>query len=155
MEFRSKGTRAGSGLGKWALGGVLLAFAMSISANARAGSYLDRAGLLVRQGRNEADYLENRVGNRELAEVVHRMALARLSAAREMAVPKEVTQAHPHILLMLENCERAADAAEIGETDRFVIYQRRARDEEQIFRSIMRQLGFPLEDEKKKKDCPH
>jgi hypothetical protein len=155
MEIRRDAVRAERGPKKWALLSVLIAFAMSLSPDAFAGSYLDRAGLLVRQGRNEADYLENRVGNRELAEVVHRMAIARLSAAREMAVPKEVTQAHPHILLMLENCERAADAAETGETDRFVIYQRRARDEEQIFRSIMRQLGFPLEDEKKKKDCPH
>jgi hypothetical protein len=131
---------------------ALVAFGATLSFDAWAGSYLDRVGLLVRQGRSEADYLEYRVGNRDLAELVHRMAVARLSAARDMAVPKEVTQAHPHILLMLENCERAADAAESGESDRFVIYQRRARDEEQIFRSIMRQLGFPLEDEKKKKD---
>ena len=125
---------------------------MTLSLDAWAGSYLDRVGLLVRQGRSEADYLEYRTGNRDLAELVHRMAVARLAAARDTTVPKEVTQAHPHILLMLENCERAADAAQAGETDRFVIYQRRARDEEQIFRSIMRQLGFPLEDEKKKKD---
>jgi len=131
---------------------ALVVLGMTLSVDAWAGSYLDRAGLLVRQGRSEADYLEYRVGNRELAELVHKMAVARLSAARDMAVPKEVTQAHPHILLMLENCERAADAAEAGESDRFIIYQRRARDEEQIFRSIMRQLGFPLEDEKKKKD---
>ena len=131
---------------------LLVVLGTTTSLDAWAGSYLDRAGLLVRQGRSEADYLEYRVGNRELAELVHRMALARLEAARDMAVPKEVTQAHPHILLMLENCERAADAAQGGETDRFIIYQRRARDEEQIFRSIMRQLGFPLEDEKKKKD---
>jgi hypothetical protein len=131
---------------------ALVVLGTTLSVDAWAGSYLDRAGLLVRQGRSEADYLEYRVGNRELAELVHKMAVARLSAARDMAVPKEVTQAHPHILLMLENCERAADAAEAGESDRFIIYQRRARDEEQIFRSIMRQLGFPLEDEKKKKD---
>jgi hypothetical protein len=130
----------------------MVAFGTTVSFDAWAGSYLDRVGLLVRQGRSEAEYLEYRVGNRDLAELVHKMAIARLAAAREMAVPKEVTQAHPHILLMLENCERAADAAESGESDRFVIYERRARDEEQIFRSIMRQLGFPLEDEKKKKD---
>jgi len=152
MESRRTLDRAFGRRSRRILGGVLMALVTVLSPNAWAGSYLDRAGLLVRQGRSEADYLEYRVGNRELAEVVHKMAIARLSAARDMSVPKEVTQAHPHILLMLENCERAADAAESGETDRFTIYQRRARDEEQIFRSIMRQLGFPLEDEKKKKD---
>ena len=45
---------------------------------------------------------------------------------------------------------RAADAAESGQRNRFVVFQRKARDEEQMFRTIMRQLGFPLEDEKKK-----
>lgn len=117
---------------------------------ARAGTYLDRAGLLVRQSRTEADYLEQRASNKELAELVHKLTLARLEAARTMVIPKEVAQAHPHLLLMLENCERAADAAVSGEQSRFQIYQRRGRDEEQLFRSIMRQLGFALEDEKKK-----
>jgi len=152
MEFRPTPAR---GLEPWRrlLAAVaLVAIGVTLSFDAWAGSYLDRVGLLVRQGRSEADYMEYRVANRDLAELVHRMAVARLSAARDTAVPKEVTQAHPHLLLMLENCERAADAAEAGESDRFVIYQRRARDEEQIFRSIMRQLGFPLEDERKKKD---
>jgi hypothetical protein len=125
--------------------------AISLSTRfARAGSYLDRIGLLVRQARGEADYLEFRLGDKELAELIHKLATARLAAARDMLIPKEVVQAHPHLLLMLENCERAADAAEAGERMRFVTFQRKARDEEQMFRSIMRQLGFPLEDEKKK-----
>jgi len=116
---------------------------------ALAGTYLDRVGILVRQARSEADYLEYRLSDHELARLIHRMTIARLEAARDMSIPKEVTQAHPHLLLMLENCERAADAAESSEGQKFIVYQRRARDEEQIFRSIMRQLGFPLEDEKK------
>ncbi|HVW24041.1 MAG TPA: hypothetical protein VHC69_01655 [Polyangiaceae bacterium] len=117
---------------------------------ARAGSYLDRIGLLVREARGEVDYLEYRLGDKDLAELIHKLATARLAAARDMLIPKEVVQAHPHLLLMLENCERAADAAEAGERMRFVTFQRKARDEEQMFRSIMRQLHFPLEDEKKK-----
>ncbi|HVU00242.1 MAG TPA: hypothetical protein VHE30_00770 [Polyangiaceae bacterium] len=128
-----------------------LALATALLATlAFAGTYLDRAGILVRQARSEADYLEYRLSDKELAVLVHRMTVARLEAARDMGVPKEVIQAHPHLLLMLENCERAADSAEQGEGQKFVVYQRRARDEEQIFRSIMRKLGFPLEDEKKK-----
>lgn len=129
---------------------VVAALALSLTAQAWAGSYLDRASFLVRQARSEMDYLEYRLGNRELAELVHKMATARLAAARDMIVPKEVVQAHPHLLLMLENCERAAEAAETGAPQRFVVYRGRARDEEQIFRSIMRQLNFPLEDERKK-----
>ena len=133
-----------------ALGTLAAAVVFAAPRAAFAGSYLDRAGLLVREARSEADYLEYRLDNKELAELIHKLATARLAFARDMLIPKEVTQSHPHLLLMLENYERAADAGQAGDRTRFVIYQRRARDEEQMFRSIMRQLGFPLEDEKKK-----
>jgi hypothetical protein len=132
------------------LGGAGALLAVTLTRPAWAGSYLDRAFLLLREARSEADYLEYRLENKELAELVRKLATARLASARDMIVPKEVTQAHPHLLLMLENCERAADAAVAGERNRFVVFQRHARDEEQIFRSIMRQLGFPIDDEKKK-----
>ncbi|HEX4338236.1 MAG TPA: hypothetical protein VH062_20165 [Polyangiaceae bacterium] len=134
---------------RWLVRGGAAAFLL-VATTAVAGSYLDRVGLLVRQGRGEIDYLEYRLGDKDLAELIHRLATARLAASRDMLIPKEVVQAHPHMLLMLENCERAADAAEAGERMRFITFQRRSRDEEQMFRSIMRQLGFPLEDEKKK-----
>lgn len=114
-----------------------------------AGTYLDRAELLVRTARSELDYLEARSSNRELAELVQRLALGRLEAARDMFVPKEVTQAHPHLMLFLENCERAADAALHGERGRHVTLARRARDEEEAFRTILRQLGFPLPGERR------
>ena len=130
----------------WAL---VIAVAATFAHPAWAGSYLDRVMLLTRQAKAEAEYLEYRLNNRELAELVHRMAATRLAAARDMSIPKEVTQAHPHLLLMLENYERAADAAADGEARRFVVYQRRARDEEQILRGILRQLGFPMPDEQK------
>lgn len=140
----------GLGRRRFAFAGLVSLAALTFVARAFAGTYLDRAGILVRQARTEIDYLSYRTGDHDLAELVHRMTVARLSAARDMSIPKEVTQAHPHLLLMLENCERAADAAETGAGQRFIIYHRRARDEEEIFRRIMRQFGFPLEDEKKK-----
>ncbi|MBM4363872.1 MAG: hypothetical protein FJ104_14420, partial [Deltaproteobacteria bacterium] len=109
-----------------ALLGVLLA-----SPPALGGTYLDRAELLIRTARTELDYLEARLSNRELAELVQRLAQGRLDAARDMFVPKEVTQAHPHLMLFLENCERAADAALRAERGRYVTLSRRARDEEE------------------------
>ena len=115
-----------------------------VSAPAHAGTYLDRAVLLLKQATEEADYLRARIANRELAEVVHKLAVARLDAARDMPVPSEVTQAHPHLLLVLENYERAANEAAGGRVARFISFQSRARDEEQIFRGILKQLGWPL-----------
>ena len=124
---------------------VMVALATVLAApEAHAGSYLDRAVLLVSQSKEEADYLRARLSDKELAKLVHEQAVARVSAAKNMTVPKEVAQAHPHLLLMLENYERAAEAAVDGSAQRFLVYQRRARQEERVFRGILKQLGWPL-----------
>jgi hypothetical protein len=115
---------------------------------AHAGSYLNRAALLVTQASRESQFLRGRVTDKDLAELVHAVAAARLDAASRMNVPREVVQAHPHLLLTLENYERSADAAVIGENERFLIYQQRARDEEGILRGVLKQLGWALPDMK-------
>jgi hypothetical protein len=130
---------------------LALLITLSIAVPCWAGNYLDRCALIIRQAIEDGEYLQYRLGNRELARYVHKMAEARLEAARDMTIPTEVTQAHPHLLLMLENLERATDAAVDGEADRFVTYYRRAKDEEEIFRGILRQLGFQMPDDSKKK----
>src|SRR5688572_28474781 len=119
-------------------------FVLALAAPAGAGSYLDRSGLLLNQATAESDYLRGKLSDRELARLIHAMAQARVRAATSMTVPKEVAQAHPHLLLVLENHERAADAARVGEAQRFLIYQQRARDEERVFRGILKQLGWPI-----------
>jgi hypothetical protein len=128
---------------------ALALLGVTFACPAWAGSYLDRCALLVAGAAHEADFLQYRVGNRELARVVHQLARARLESARTMEVPREVVQAHPHLLLVLENYERAAEAASAGEAQRFMIYLGRARDEEQVFRSVLEQLGFPLPKKKR------
>lgn len=124
--------------------GSLVAASLSYAFPAWAGSYLDRAALLVTQASSDADYLRARLSDKELARIIHAMAEARVTAATGMAVPKEVAQAHPHLLLVLENYERAAEAAKDGGSQRFLIYQQRARDEERVLRGVLKQLGFPL-----------
>ncbi len=124
-----------------ALGCVLLS-----TGRAWAGTYLNSAALLLSQSSKEGDYLRARIGDKELADLIHKLANARLEAAKGMLVPKEVVQAHPHLLLVLENYERAADAATRGETEKFLVYQQRARDEERTFRGVLRQFGYSLPD---------
>lgn len=125
----------------------LLSFALLFTAlPAFAGSYLDRLALLVNQANHDSDYLRARLSDRELGRVIHTMAEARVKAAGAMVVPKEIAQAHPHLLLVLENHERAAEAAKDGNAQRFLVYQQRARDEERVLRGVLKQLGFPLPD---------
>lgn len=115
-----------------------------LAGRASAGSYLNRAAMLVVQASRESEYLRGRVNDKDLAQLVHHVATARLQAASRMNVPKEVVQAHPHLLLTLENYERSADAAVEGHNERFLIYQQRARDEELILRGVLKQLGWGL-----------
>lgn len=125
------------------LGVVLLA-----SSTAFAGTYLNSAALLLNQGSTEAEYLRARVYDKELADLIHKLANARLEAAKTLLVPKEVVQAHPHLLLTLENYERAADAATRGETEKFLVMHQKARDEDRTFRGVLRQFGYSLPDAK-------
>jgi hypothetical protein len=111
---------------------------------AHAGSYLNRAAMLVVMAGRESKYLRGRVNDKDLASLVHAVAVARLNAASRMNVPKEVVQAHPHLLLTLENYERSALSAVDGHNERFLIYQQRAVDEEMILRGVLKQLGWAL-----------
>jgi hypothetical protein len=125
------------------LAGLFVA-ALLTSSYAWAGTYLNSAALLLGQANHEGDYLRARINDKELADLIHKLADARLDAAKGMLVPKEVVQAHPHLLLVLENYERAADAATRGQVAKFLVYQQRARDEDRTFRGVLKQFGYAL-----------
>ena len=128
----------------WGLAlGVSLALA-SFAAPAWAGSYLVRAALLVAGAQRDAVALRRRPNDKELARVVHRLAEERVRTAASMEVPKDVVLAHPHLGLVLESYERAADAAENGQLERFLVLLAKAREEEQTLRAVLKQLGWEL-----------
>ena len=126
------------------LGGLLTSAALLTTGLAFAGSYLDRAALLLNECHQTNEWLLAHLTDKELAAVAHDMADARVKAARRMAVPKDVVAAHPHFLLTLENAERAADAAAAGDLEHFMQYLRVSRDEEGLFRSLLTQLKLQL-----------
>lgn len=109
-----------------------------------AGPYLTSAAMFLAGARRESDALRKRLHDKELARHVHRLAEARLQAAASMRVPPEVAQAHPHLMLVLEHYERAADAATKSQHERFLVLTSRAREEEETFRAILKQHGWEL-----------
>ncbi len=116
-----------------------------------AGSYLDRAALMLDEARKEGDMLQPRTNDKELVLVVRALCEARARAARKMEIPAAVFKAHPHLLLVLENYERAAAAAEDGNFKKFMEHLQTARDEDRNFRAILRELGYALPDLNTKK----
>lgn len=131
---------------------VLVSLALCLTVlPAWAGSYLDRAALLLDEARKEGDMLQPRTFDKELVLVVKALAEARARVAQKMEVPAQVTKAHPHLLLVLANYERAATAAEDGNFKKFMEHLTTARDEDRNFRAILRELGYTLPDVNAKK----
>ncbi|MCC6556216.1 MAG: hypothetical protein IT372_24920 [Polyangiaceae bacterium] len=126
---------------------ALFAFALSalIAAPiAFAGSYLDRASLLLDEARREGDLLQPRTSDKELVSLIHALAEARVRAAAKMECPAAVAKAHPHLLLVLENSERAAEAASRGNFKKFMEHLIAARNEDRTFRALITELGYTL-----------
>lgn len=109
-----------------------------------AGSYLDRAAILLDEARKEGDMLQPRTQDKEMVLVIKVLSEARARVARKMEIPAAVARAHPHLLLVLENYERAADAASEGNFSKFMEHLATARDEEKIFRSVLGELGYAM-----------
>ncbi|MGK4006654.1 hypothetical protein WMF31_28800 [Sorangium sp. So ce1036] len=126
---------------------LAITFALSalfIALPAWAGSYLDRASLLLDEARREGDLLQPRTHDKELVLVIHALAEARARVAARMECPASVSRAHPHLLLVLENSERAADAAAQGNFKKFMEHLTVARNEDRAFRAILAELGYTL-----------
>ena len=125
--------------------GALLAVPVAlIAGDAFAGSYLNRAALLLDTSRAERDMVLPRTHDRELLRVVHEVAQARARFARRMEVPKKVVGAHPHLLLVLENSERAYAAALDDGHQKFLEHIFRARTEDHVFRTLITKMGYTL-----------
>jgi hypothetical protein len=127
---------------------VAFAFVASIffTSSARAGSYLDRAALLLDGTRKECDLLQPRMADKELVRIVSAMAAARVDVAEKMEVPAAVGKAHPHLLLVLTNADAALRAARDGDFKKFMEHLTAARNEDRSFRAVLKELGYVVRD---------
>jgi len=126
---------------------TVLAFSLALlwaSSPAWAGSYLNRAALLLEQSEKEGNLLQPRAHDKELALIIKRLAEVRTDVGRKMDVPKAVAEAHPHFLLVLLNAEQAAIAAHSGDFKKFIEHLMTARHEASIFKALLTELGYAL-----------
>ena len=114
------------------------------ASRAFAGSYLDRAALMLDAAKKEADVVKTRTGDKELLLVVKAQTEARVKVARKMNVPPAVVDAHPHLMLVLENYDRGLDALIAGNTTKFLECLANAAAEETTFRTQLKNLGYSL-----------
>jgi len=126
------------------LAGLVAACAFGWSRAAVAGSYLERAALLLDGARRDASALRRRITDKELARVVRRVAEARSDAASTMEIPAAVGKAHPHLLLALAAVERAAQSVLEGNVETTLERLEAVRREDSIFRAAIRAAGFEV-----------
>ena len=124
----------------------MLAFALSLLAprQAHAGSYLDRAALLLNGSKRDSEMLRGRLTDKELATVVQAIADTRVRSGSRMEVPASIGKAHPHLLLALEHAERAANAAMAGDFKVALEKLDAARRENEAFRALCKEMNLSL-----------
>jgi ribonuclease D len=126
------------------LGAAAAAVITLATRGALAGSYLDRAALMLEGGKKELEMVKTRTNDKELLLVVKALMEARLKVARKMNVPAKVVDAHPHLMLVLENQDRAVDALIAGNTKKYAECVISATDEEKTFKNLLKAAGYSL-----------
>ena len=125
--------------------GVAAAAVVALAARGGvAGSYLDRAALMLDEGKKEIEMVKTRTGDKELLLVVKTMTEARLKVARKMNVPAKVVDAHPHLMLVLENFDRALDSLVSSNLKKYAECLINAADEEKTFKNLLKEAGYAL-----------
>jgi hypothetical protein len=106
--------------------------------------YLSELSLLVEGSRRLITFAEQNLDERELTRFAHPLAERYVELAGHMLPSPKVVVAHPHLILVVENLERALDATAAGDA---VTYQKRiriARDELANLEAVLKQLKLRL-----------
>jgi len=106
--------------------------------------YLSELALLVEGARRLIAFAEQNLDERELTRFAHPLAERYVELSGHMLPSAKVVVAHPHLILVVENLERALDANAAGDA---VTYQKRiriARDELANLEAVLKQLKLRL-----------
>jgi hypothetical protein len=106
--------------------------------------YLSQLALLVEGSRRLVAFGEGHVDDRDLLKFAHPLAERYVEMANHMLPPPKVVVAHPHLMLVVENLERAVDAAASGDAATYQKRMRIARDELANLEAVLKQLKLRL-----------
>jgi hypothetical protein len=106
---------------------VLTAFTPTVQAenNARRGRlYITELAIILESARRALLWVETYAGDAELAGFAYPLTEQYVVVASRMTPPARLTAVHPHLVIIVENVERALDAAAEGD---MVAFRQRAR----------------------------
>jgi hypothetical protein len=106
--------------------------------------YLAEMSMLLEGARRLLLWAETYVGEPDFSRFAQPLAERYVDLAGRLIPPDKLVIAHPHLLLVVENVERALDAAASGDTPTFRQRARIVREELVTLESVLKQLKLRL-----------
>ena len=106
--------------------------------------YMTELGLMVDGARRLIAFSESNVDDRELTKFARPLAERYVETANHMVPPAKIAVVHPHLLLVMENLERALDSAAAADMASYHKRMRIARDELANLEAVLKQLKLRL-----------
>jgi hypothetical protein len=110
----------------------------------RDRSYLIQLGFTLEGVRRLTLWVETHPNDPELARYAYPLAERYVELAGHLTPSKRLSTAHPHLLLVVENAERALDAAGRNDMASFRQRMRTVREELAILDNVLKQLKLKL-----------
>ena len=105
----------------------------------RSRVYLAELAMLLEGARRLLLWTETYIGEPEFARFAHPLAERYVDMAGRLVPPAKLLNAHPHLLMVVENVERALEAAGNGDTSAFRQRARIVREELLILDNVLKQ----------------
>lgn len=110
----------------------------------RDRTYMVQLALTLEGARRLMLWIETHPNDPDFARFAYPLAERYVEMAGHMTPSKKLTSAHPHLLLVVENVERAVDAAGQGDLGEFRQRMRTVREELSILDNVLKQLKLKL-----------
>jgi hypothetical protein len=112
--------------------------------NRRDRVYLAELALTLEGARRVMLWVETHPGDPDFARFAYPLAERYVEMAGHLTPSTRLVPAHPHLLLVVENVERAVEAASLGDMTVFRKHARTVREELSILDNVLKQLKFKL-----------
>jgi len=106
--------------------------------------YVAKLVLVLDGVRRAASWVEANPGNQELARFAHDIVEHYVQLAGRMIPPPELRLAHPHLLIVVENAERAVAAAAENDARAYRTRSRTLREELRTLEGVLEHLHVRL-----------
>lgn len=112
----------------------------------RERSYMSELALVVDGARRIVSFCEQHAEEKELARFARPLAERYVELANHMLPSAKLAVAHPHLLLVVENLDRALDSAAAGDATTYQKRLRIARDELANLEAVLKQLRLRVQE---------